>query len=128
MSSFDLKEHPVIAFVATCDPARALAFYRDQLGLPLMSDQLPFALVFDAHGIMLRVTAVKELTPARYTVLGWEVPDIENALTGMQQKGVRFETYPGMNQDALGIWTAPGGAKIAWFRDPDGNTLSLSQH
>jgi catechol 2,3-dioxygenase-like lactoylglutathione lyase family enzyme len=127
-NGFDLNEHPVIAFVPTRDPDRARAFYRDLLGLRLTLEQLPFALVFDAHGIMLRVIVVKELTPPSYTTLGWEVPNIEHAVATLKEKGVQFERYPNMSQDQLGIWTAPGGSKIAWFRDPDGNTLSLSQH
>ena len=124
---FDLSEHAPIAFVPTRDPDRARAFYRDLLGLHLTSEQLPFALVFDAHGIMLRVTVVRELAPAPYTTLGWQVPKIEDAVESLTEKGIQFERYPNMSQDELGIWTAPGGSKVAWFRDPDGNTLSLSQ-
>ncbi len=125
---FQLNQQPVIAFVATRDPVRAKEFYRDTLGLHLISEELPFALVFDAHGIMLRVTVVKELNPAAYTVLGWQVKDIGLAAKSLRESGVRFELYPGMQQDELGIWTAPGGAKVAWFKDPDGNTLGISQH
>ena len=76
---------------------------------------------------MLRVTVVNELTPPPSTALGWEVPKIEDAVARLTEKGLQFERYPNMNLDQLGIWTAPGGSKIAWFRDPDGNTLSLSQ-
>lgn len=126
---FRLAEQPVIAFVATTDPERARAFYRDQLGLTLVSDELPFALVFDVNGVMLRITAVRDLQPAGYTILGWKVEDIRAAVSAMQGRGVAFERYSGMEQDELGIWAAPGGAaKVAWFRDPDGNTLSLSEH
>lgn len=127
-NDFQLNEHPLIAFVPTRDPDRAKAFYRDLLGLRLASEQLPFALVFDAHGTMLRVVVVKELTPPPYTVLGWEVGNIQEAVTTLAARGVQFQRYPNMNQDHLGIWTAPGGSKVAWFRDPDGNTLSLSQN
>lgn len=126
-NSFDLNEHPVIAFVPTRDPDRARTFYRDLLGLRLTSEQLPFALVFEAHGIMLRITVVEELTPPPYTSLGWEVPNIDDAVAALTQKGVEFERYPNMIQDELGIWAAPGGSRVAWFRDPDGNTLSLTQ-
>jgi catechol 2,3-dioxygenase-like lactoylglutathione lyase family enzyme len=126
-TGFDLNEHPVVAFVPTRDPDRARAFYRDLLGLRLTAELLPFALVFDAHGIMLRITVVKELTPPPYTSLGWEVPNIEEAVATLTQKGVKFERYPNMTQDERGIWAAPGGSRVAWFRDPDGNTLSLSQ-
>jgi catechol 2,3-dioxygenase-like lactoylglutathione lyase family enzyme len=123
-----LRDQPLIAFVATRDPDRAKKFYSGTLGLPLVSEELPFALVFDAHGTMLRVTVVKKLKPAGYTVLGWQVPNIAAAANGLTKAGVRFERYPGMQQDALGIWTSPGGGKVAWFMDPDGNTLSISQH
>jgi predicted enzyme related to lactoylglutathione lyase len=126
-SGFDLSENPLIAFIPTRDAERARAFYRDLLGLCLTSDQLPFALVFDAHGIMLRVTVVNELTPPPYTTLGWNVPDIQQALANLTNRGIQFVRYPNMSQDQFGIWTSPAGSKIAWFRDPDGNTLSLSQ-
>jgi catechol 2,3-dioxygenase-like lactoylglutathione lyase family enzyme len=125
---FELGQQPIIAFVATRDAERAKKFYRDTLGLSL-TDESPFALVFDAHGTMLRVTPVKDISPAVYTVLGWQVPDILVAAKTLDKAGVRFERYEGLQQDELGIWTAPGGgAKVAWFKDPDGNTLSISQH
>lgn len=124
---FRLRERSIIAFVATCDPDRAMAFYRDTLGLRLVSEEVPFALVFDAKGAMLRVTIVKKLVPAGYTVLGWHVPDIITAARALQKAGVPFERYQGMQQDDLGIWTSPSGARVAWFKDPDGNTLSISQ-
>ncbi len=127
-SGFDLNGYPVVAFIPTLNPDRAKAFYRDVLGLRLTAEQLPFALVFDAHGITLRVTVVNELTPPPYTALGWEVPNIRGAVMALTQKGARFERYPNMTQDELGIWIAPGGTRVAWFRDPDGNILSLSQH
>ena len=125
---FQLSQQHIIAFVATRDADRAKEFYRDTLGLRLVSEQMPFALVFDANGIMLRVTIVKEVRAAGYTVLGWQVPDIRIAAKALQQAGVRFERYPGMEQDELGIWISPGGGKVAWFKDPDGNTLSISEH
>jgi catechol 2,3-dioxygenase-like lactoylglutathione lyase family enzyme len=122
-----LGSHKIIAFIGTRDPTRAKAFYRDTLGLRFLSED-QFAVVFDAHGIMLRVAVVPELTPAKYTVLGWEVPDIVATVKQLQQAGVKLERYEKfMQQDELGIWTAPGGARIAWFKDPDGNTLSVTQ-
>ncbi len=124
---FQLDEHPIVAFIASGDPVRAKHFYGETLGLRLASDELPFALVFDAHGTMLRVTVVKEVKAAAYTVLGWHVTDISAAADGLREAGVQFERYPGMQQDELGIWTSPGGSKIAWFKDPDGNTLSISE-
>jgi catechol 2,3-dioxygenase-like lactoylglutathione lyase family enzyme len=126
---FELGNQPIIAFIATLDPERARKFYRDTLGLRLVLDELPFALVFDANGTMLRVTPVKEWNPPGFTVLGWQVPDIAAAAKALGTAGVRFERYPGLEQDELGIWTVPGGgARVAWFKDPDGNTLGISQH
>jgi catechol 2,3-dioxygenase-like lactoylglutathione lyase family enzyme len=125
---FRLSDHGIIGFVAASDPDRAGKFYGETLALPLIEEQLPFALVYDAHGTMLRVTLVQKVQPAGYTVLGWKVPDIVVAAQGLTAAGVRFERYPGMEQDELGIWTSPSGARVAWFKDPDGNTLSLSQH
>lgn len=83
--------------------------------------------MFDAHGTRLRVTTVREVVPAPYTLLGWMVDDIAATIRTLGQAGVEFERYPGISQDELGIWTAPGGASIAWFKDPDGNLLSLTQ-
>ena len=116
----------VIAFVATSDGAKARAFYQGKLALLLVSED-PFALVFDAHGTMLRVQKVQALKPAQYTVLGWSVPNIHAAVKDLADAGVAFERYQGMGQDELGIWVAPSGAKVAWFKDPDGNTLSLTE-
>jgi catechol 2,3-dioxygenase-like lactoylglutathione lyase family enzyme len=116
----------IIAFVGTTDRDRAKEFYRGTLGLEMVSED-PFALVFQVAGTMLRVTPVPELKPAGFTVLGWEVKDIDAAVRDLLKAGVVFERY-GLPQDELGIWTAPGGAKVAWFKDPDGNVLSLSQH
>jgi catechol 2,3-dioxygenase-like lactoylglutathione lyase family enzyme len=127
--ALSLSDLAPIAFVATRDAARAKAFYQGVLGLRLVSEELPFALVFDLDGVVLRVTIVKELTPAAYTILGWKTEDISATVRALQQSGVVFERYPGMAQDELGIWTAPGGAaRVAWFKDLDGNTLSVSQH
>jgi len=116
----------LIAFTAAGDLSRARAFYEQTLGLPLVS-QDDFACVFDANGTMLRVTAVPHVSPAGYTVLGWRVRDIEEAARVLAAKGVVFQQYDGTEQDEHGIWTAPGGGRIAWFADPDGNTLSLTQ-
>jgi catechol 2,3-dioxygenase-like lactoylglutathione lyase family enzyme len=122
-----LHSQKIMAFVGVRDPDRAKAFYRDTLGLQLVTEQLPFALVFDAHGIMLRVSIVPKVTAAPYTVLGWEVPDIAAAVKELGSAGVEFERFTGMNQDKLGVWKSPGGARVAWFKDPDGNLLSLTQ-
>jgi catechol 2,3-dioxygenase-like lactoylglutathione lyase family enzyme len=126
MNNASLGQFDVMAFAPTIDAVRAVEFYRDTLGLSLIS-QDSFAAVFDAHGITLRVTSVPQpLTPQPFTVLGWKVPDIAATVKGLAAAGVKFERYMD-SQDDLNIWTAPGGAKIAWFKDPDGNILSLTQ-
>ena len=96
------------------------------LGLSLVEDS-PFALVFDSNGTTLRVQKVEQVTPAPYTALGWQVTDIEASVRSLRAKGAVFQRYEGLSQDALGIWKSPSGAKVAWFRDPDGNTLSLTE-
>ena len=118
--------HTIVAFVATSKPARARRFYRDKLGLRLLSED-GFALVFDAHGTMLRVTIVEDVGARAYTVLGWRVPDIVAAARRLKDAGIRLQRYPGMGQDKQGVWTSPSGARVAWFKDPDGNTLSITQ-
>ena len=121
-----LSSCEVITFVATAKPTEARRFYQEVLGLRLVADE-SFALVFDAHGVMLRVSRVHELTPASYTVLGWRVADISAAVRELEARGVALERYEGLDQDDVGIWASPGGAKVAWFKDPDGNTLSVTQ-
>ncbi len=118
----------LVAFLPTTHADRAAKFFRDKLGLKLVSDERPFALVFDANGTMLRVTIVNELKAHPFTVLGWEVADIEETMDRLAGAGIAFLRFPGMNdKDARGIWTAPSGARIAWFNDPDGNVLSLTE-
>jgi len=118
----------VIAFAPTTDRSKARAFYEGVLGLRLVADEQPFALVFDANGIMLRVTAVHEFEPQQFTVLGWCVHDIEASVDKLVAAGLKFERFQGMNDaDPRGIWNSPGGARIAWFKDPDGNVLSLTE-
>jgi catechol 2,3-dioxygenase-like lactoylglutathione lyase family enzyme len=125
-----LAKYNIIGFANIVDVERAKAFYRDTLGLTLLYEEPPFALVFDANGIMIRLGIAKEHTPAQGTVLGWQVPDIVAAVNELAEAGVSFERYnfDWMKQDELGIWTAPTGARVAWFKDPDGNILSLSEH
>ena len=122
-----LKQFSVIAFVGTRDPERAKRFYGGTLGLPLTSEDA-FALVFDANGTVLRVTIVPEVHPAKYTVLGWNVDDLESLIRSLLRGGIVFERYPGLKQDPLGIWTSPSQVRVAWFKDPDGNLLSISKH
>jgi predicted enzyme related to lactoylglutathione lyase len=121
-----LSNSKIIAFVATTDPARARAFYEQCLGLTCLGDE-PFALVFEAHDRMLRISKVTSLTPAPFTVLGWEVADIHAEAKALTQLGVSFERYPGLAQDESGICTFPNADQVAWFKDPDGNILSLTQ-
>jgi catechol 2,3-dioxygenase-like lactoylglutathione lyase family enzyme len=122
-----LGNYNIIAFVYIVDVPRARNFYRDILGLRLVTEEPPFALVFEANGIMLRLGMAKELPPAHGTVLGWQVPEIAATVENLGRFGVRFERYEGMNQDELGIWSSPSGAKVAWFKDPDGNVLSVTE-
>jgi catechol 2,3-dioxygenase-like lactoylglutathione lyase family enzyme len=116
----------LVAFVATRDLDVAARFYGDVLGFELV-ESTPFANVFDAGCTTLRVTRVDEVAGAAYTVLGWKVPDVEAAIGALSARGVEFKRYDGLEQDEHGAWTAPGGSRIAWFADPDGNTLSLQQ-
>jgi catechol 2,3-dioxygenase-like lactoylglutathione lyase family enzyme len=115
-----------MAFAATADPAKAKTFYRDTLGLHLISED-GFALAFDVQGVMLRVTTVKNVAVAPYTVLGWKVEDIAATAKALKEAGVELQRYKGLPQDELGVWEAPGGAKVAWFQDPDGNILSITE-
>jgi predicted enzyme related to lactoylglutathione lyase len=87
-----------------------------------------FALMFEHCGNTLRATIVREIHPAPHTVLGWQVEDIDAAVSALEKSGVRLERFPGLNQNEYGIWDAPGGARVAWLRDPDGNVLSVLQH
>jgi len=123
----ELGKCNIIGFVTIVDVARAKEFYRDTLGLRLLSEEPPFALVFEANGIMLRLGMAKELPPAHGTVLGWQVPEIAATVKNLGQAGVRFERFEGMDQNELGIWNSPSGAKVAWFKDPDGNILSVTE-
>lgn len=124
-----LKNADITAFVPTRDPERARAFYEGVLGLEFVSED-PFALVFNANGVMIRianVSAVSDFKPASFTILGWHVPNAEDAVRELETKGVSFERFPWMEQSETGIWTSPSGARIAWFKDPDGNVLSITE-
>jgi catechol 2,3-dioxygenase-like lactoylglutathione lyase family enzyme len=122
-----LRDAPPVAFLSTSEPAHAKAFYEDVLGLPLVSED-GFALVFDLNGTTLRLTRVDQLTAQPFTVLGWNVDDIDEAVRDLAARGVVFERYAALDQDSAGVWRSPSGARVAWFKDPDGNLLSISQH
>ena len=121
-----LKNNDSVSFIATHDFAVARVFYENTLGLTLVAEEY-FALVFDLNGHVLRVTQVEEFVPAQHTVLGWNVSDIVETASSLSSNGVVFERFDGMEQDELGVWLSPSGAKVAWFKDPDGNNLSLTQ-
>ena len=121
-----LSHSRLVGFVATAKPAEARSFYQGVLGLPLVEEG-PFALVFDANGTTLRVQIVRSVSPAPYTALGWQVEDIRTTIRALAARGVIFERYDGLVQDGQGIWTSPDGSRVAWFKDPDGNTLSLTE-
>ena len=114
----------LVAFVATRDLEAATAFYGPILGLPLVEAN-GFARVYDANGTQLRVTLVESLAQAPYTVLGWRVEDIAQTTAELRAAGVEFKRYDGMDQDENGVWVAPGGTRVAWFADPDGNVLNV---
>src|SRR5664279_3227907 len=123
-----LASEKIIGFVPITDAARAKSFYAEKLGLKVVSED-PVAVVVDADGNMIRLTRMKEVKPQAFTILGWQVPDIVTTVQRLQAAGVKFERYGDfMQQDELGIWSAPGGSRVAWFKDPDGNILSVSQH
>jgi catechol 2,3-dioxygenase-like lactoylglutathione lyase family enzyme len=116
-----------MSFIITRDRPKSVAFYRDVLGFKFVHED-NFAAVFDMNGTMLRISTMKDFQAQPHTVLGWDVPDIVASVTALTAKGVTFNVYEGFGQDKLGIWHSPaGGARVAWFLDPDGNNLSLTQ-
>ena len=124
-----LDQATLVAFVPSRDPKKAKSFFIDVLGLRFVSED-PFAVVLESNGIVVRLANVSNVTdfkPFPFTILGWNVNDIHKTVRGLQERGVPFMRYPGMTQDDVGVWVAPSGAKVAWFKDPDGNTLSVGQ-
>jgi len=124
-----LDREQLVAFVPSRDPKKAKSFFIDVLGLRIVSED-PFAVILDSNGVAVRlvdVSSVKDFVPAPFTILGWSVKDIKQTVRELQARGVTFERYPGMTQDDLGVWVAPSGAKVVWFKDPDGNTLSVGE-
>ena len=121
-----LSQSRLVCFIATTDAERARAFYHGKLGLALIEDG-GYALVFDANGTQLRVQRVQDVAPHAYTALGWEVDDVATTVRALAANGVAMARFPGLPLDADGVWDTPDGSRVAWFHDPDGNTLSLSQ-
>jgi catechol 2,3-dioxygenase-like lactoylglutathione lyase family enzyme len=117
----------VMTFIATRDRAKSTVFYGEVLGFTQLSED-DFAVVFDLNGTRLRISTVQDHEPKPHTVLGWDVPNIVESVKALKAKGIAFNMYEGFGQDALGIWTTPGSStQVAWFLDPDGNNLSLTQ-
>ena len=121
-----LEDADLVAFVPCSDLEVSSLFYGEVLGLRLLETS-EFANVYDVNGTRLRVTLVDRPAGAPYTVLGWRVPDIAAVVRALRATGVAFKRYDGMTQDEHCIWTAPGGSRIVWFADPDGNIISLQQ-
>jgi predicted enzyme related to lactoylglutathione lyase len=121
-----LSDKKLKAFVPTKNSNQARKFYNDLLGLTLISED-DYALEFDANGTILRVITVQEFTPQSFTVLGWNVPDIRETIKLLNQHGIECNKYKFMEQDKSGVWNSPGCSKVAWFNDPDGNVLSLTE-
>ena len=121
-----LGDHDLLTFSQTVQPEKAKAFYGNVLGLTLVEDG-PFAIVFRSGRTSVTIQKVKSFSPFPFTSLGWQVPDIRAAAQQLAAKGVVFQRHEGMKQDDLGIWLSPGGSQVCWFKDPDGNTLSLTQ-
>ncbi|MEL6285898.1 MAG: VOC family protein [Pseudomonadota bacterium] len=121
-----LSAAPMHGFVPVSSGDRAIAFYRDVLGLRLVANT-PFAAVFDVPGGELRCAITPAFTPQPFTVIGWQVDDIAVAMADLARKTISFERFDGLPQDETGVWNTPDGARICWFKDPDGNVLSLMQ-
>ena len=121
-----LTTNPLIAFIPSKDTGRSRSFYEGTLGLRFVCDD-PFAVVMDSNGITVRIVRVGEFTPAPFTILGWQVEDIHAKVAELSGNGVQFNRYPYFEQSPDGVWTAPNRAKVAWFSDPDGNVLSVSE-
>jgi predicted enzyme related to lactoylglutathione lyase len=125
-----LSSEAIVAFVPTTKPDEARRFYENTLGLEFVQRDA-YGLDFNANGVALRVANVsseKDFTPASFTILGWAVDSIDDAARELTERGVVFEQYSGLEQDQLGIWESPSGARIAWFKDPEGNVLSITEY
>jgi len=121
-----LNQAIIKAFIPTINPSLSKKFYQEILGLNLISED-DYALEFEANGTKLRITTVESYDPYPFTVLGWNVSDIETVVHSLKRNDIVFETFDSLNQNAAGIWISPSKAKVAWFKDPNGNLLSLTQ-
>ena len=122
-----LTHAKLVGFVATAKPAEAKRFYQEALGLTLVEDG-PFAIVFDANGTTVRIQKVLAVSVSGYTAIGWEVDDLNAVAKRLTAHGISLQRYDGLEQDRIGVWRTPDGSFVAWFQDPDGNLLSLTQH
>ena len=122
-----LRTAKIVGFIPSKSFKKAKAFYNGKLRLRLVSED-NYALVFDANGTTLRIAKVEAFEAAEYTILGWEISRIDTLVATLRKRGVKFMRYSGMGQDKLGIWNSPSGARVAWFKDGDGNILSLTEH
>lgn len=121
-----LKNSKLVGFVATSKPEESKRFYRDCLGLTLIDDT-PYALAFAAGDTVVRVQKTERAHPPPYTTLGWAVENISKTVNALTEAGVHFERFAQLEQDDLGVWSASATAKVAWFKDPDGNLLSVTE-
>lgn len=122
-----LSEPKITAFLPTTNPEQSKQFYEEVLGLQIISED-DYAIEIKGNGALLRITIVPELNPHPFTVLGFKIDDIDSQVLSLSNKGVEFEKYDTFDQNELGIWTSPSKAKVAWFKDPDGNILSLTEY
>lgn len=121
-----LSSEKLVGFIATATPSKSQEFYENTLGLQLLESS-PFALVFKAGSTTIRVQKVQSIVVSGYTALGWQVSNIARTVEELAGRGVKFQRYEGMNQSEAGIWRTPDGSQVAWFKDPDGNTLSITE-
>jgi catechol 2,3-dioxygenase-like lactoylglutathione lyase family enzyme len=122
-----LSDKTLKAFIPATDAGKAKAFYRDILGLELLSED-EYGMDFDANASLFRISIVRQYNPQPFTIMGWNVPDIFSIIRLLNQRGIYCEIYPSLNQDKSGVWISPAETKVAWFKDPEGNILSVSEH
>lgn len=126
-NSIMLQEPKITALLPTTNPEQSKEFFKNTLGLKLVSED-PYGIEFEGLGSNLRISVVPKFTPHQFAVLGFKIEEINFQVKALTDNGVKFEKYKALNQNELGVWISPGKAKIAWFKDPDGNLLSLTQY